>query len=41
MSTIFKQRLAVAPSPAKGEALSGFILRTSAQNGYTNPAKSI
>jgi len=39
MSTIFKQRLAVAPSPAKGEALSGFILRTSAQNGYTNPAK--
>ncbi len=39
MSIVFKQPLAVTPSPAKGEALSGFILRTSAQNGYANPAK--
>jgi DNA-binding MarR family transcriptional regulator len=34
-----KQPLAVTPSPAKGEALLGFILKTSALNGYTSPSK--
>lgn len=39
MSLLFKQPLAVTPSPAKGEALSGYILRASALNGYANSAK--
>jgi len=34
-----KQPLAITPSPAKGEALHGFILRTSALNGYSSPSK--
>ncbi|ACT46985.1 TniQ family protein [Methylotenera mobilis] len=34
-----KQPLAITPSPAKGEALQGFILRTSALNGYSSPSK--
>ena len=39
MSTIPKQPLAITPSPAKGEALLGFILRASTVNGYSNPSK--
>lgn len=34
-----QQPLAVTPSPAKGEALLSFILKTSALNGYTSPSK--
>lgn len=34
-----KQPLAITPSPEKGEALHGFILRTSALNGYSSPSK--
>lgn len=34
-----KQPLAITPSPEKGEALPGFILRTSALNGYSSPSK--